>query len=223
MQTQILRKKFILQCVASDYGIGAVLVQLDEKDNERPIAFMSRKLNSAQRNYSVTERECLAAVEAIKRFRCYLELQEFEVVTDHSSLLWLMRQPDLSGRLARWVFKLQAYKFTISHRKGKEHVVPDALSRIPNGEVTALEISEPEVDLNSPHFDDKDYKDLKEKICNLPHKYPDVKIVDKYIYYRTQHYNGEENQEQESWKLWIRVHDNPIAAHGGMIKTIELL
>ncbi|XP_037827126.1 uncharacterized protein LOC119615120, partial [Lucilia sericata] len=226
-------KKFFLHCDASDYGIGAVLVQLDEEGNEKPIAYMSKKLNSAQRNYSVTERECLAAIEAIKRFRCYLELQEFEVVTDHSSLLWLMRQPDLSGRLARWVFKLQAYKFTISHRKGKDNIVPDALSRIPDEEVSALEISEPEIDLNSPHFDDKDYLDLKDKINNNQAKYPDVKIVDKYVYYRTQHYSGEEAQEQECWKLWIpyglrrtaiaRAHDAPVSAHGGMSKTIELL
>lgn len=110
-------KKFYLHCDASDFGIGAVLVQLDGEGNEKPIAFMSKKLNTSQRNYSVTERECLAALEAIKKFRCYLELQEFEVVTDHSSLMWLMRQPDLSGRLARWVFKLQPYRFSISHRK----------------------------------------------------------------------------------------------------------
>lgn len=94
-------KKFYLHCDASNYGIGAVLVQLDKDGNEKPIAFMSKKLNTAQRNYSVTERECLAAIEAIKKFRCYLELQDFEVVTDHSSLLWLMKQPDLTGRLAR--------------------------------------------------------------------------------------------------------------------------
>lgn len=73
-------------------------MQLDGEGQERPIAFMSKKLNTAHRNYSVTERECLAAVEAIKRFRCYLKLQEFEVISDHSSLLWLMRLPDLSGR-----------------------------------------------------------------------------------------------------------------------------
>lgn len=135
-------KKFFLHCDASDYGIGAVLVQLDAQGEEKPIAYMSKKLNAAQRNYSVTERECLAALEAIRKFRCYLEMQEFEVVTDHSSLLWLMKQPDLSGRLARWVFKFQPYKFSISHRKGKENVVPDALSRIPAQLVDAFEIVE---------------------------------------------------------------------------------
>lgn len=226
-------KKFYLQCDASDFGIGAVLVQLDDEGNERPIAFMSKKLNSSQRNYSVTESECLAAVEAIKKFRCYLELQEFEVITDHSSLLWLMKQPDLSGRLARWALKLQSYKFTISHRKGKDNVVPDALSRIPEGEVKSIEFCEASVDLDSPFFDDKDYADLKNKLMEEPAKFPDLKIVDKYIYYRTNHYSGDETQEQNSWKLWIpfrlrqntisRSHDSPITAHGGMSKTLDLL
>lgn len=69
-----------------------MLVQMNDINEERPVAYMSKKLNSAQRNYSVTERECLAVILGIERFRCYLELQEFEVVTDHSSLSWLMRQ-----------------------------------------------------------------------------------------------------------------------------------
>lgn len=226
-------RKFFLHCDASDFGIGAVLVQLDDDDNERPIAYMSRKLNSAQRNYSVTERECLAAIEAIKRFRCYLEMQPFEVITDHASLVWLMRQPNLTGRLARWVLQLQAYKFSISHRKGNENVVPDALSRIPEAEVLGLDNSEPEVDLTSPHFQDADYEDLKEKIRNNGEKYPDVKIVDTFIYIRTEHYRGDECQEELAWKLWIpeklrisvlkRAHDSPITAHGGVGKTLELL
>lgn len=226
-------KKFYLHCDASDFGIGAVLVQLDGEGNEKPIAFMSKKLNTSQRNYSVTERECLAALEAIKKFRCYLELQEFEVVTDHSSLMWLMRQPDLSGRLARWVFKLQPYRFSISHRKGKDHIVPDALSRIPNDEISALEICEPGVNLDSPYFDDEDYCRLKKQIRADQNKYPDIKIIDRFIYYRTENYSGDEIQEQNSWKLWIpsklrkdiisNAHDVPVAAHGGMAKTLELL
>lgn len=226
-------KKFFLHCDASDYGIGAVLVQLDDENHEKPVAFMSRKLNSAQRNYSVTERECLAALEGIKRFRCYLEMQEFEVITDHSSLVWLMRQPNLSGRLARWALQLQGYKFTVSHRKGKDNVVPDALSRIPESEVASLELIPPEIDLDSPHFQDNDYKELKEKINSDKSKFPDIKIVDGFVYVRTDHYSGDELQENQAWKLWIpfhlrqqvlyRAHDSPISAHGGICKTLELI
>lgn len=144
-----------------------------------------------------------------------------------------MKQQDVTGRLARWVWKLQGYKFTISHRKGKDHVVPDALSRIPFEEVAALDLAEPEIDLCSPHFNDIDYLDLKRKISDNPSKYPDIKVIDDYVYIRTSYYTGDNEQDNESWKLWIplnlrndilsRFHNSPVAAHGGMVKTLELI
>lgn len=226
-------KKFYIQCDASDYGIGAVLVQLDEEGLERPIAFMSKKLNAAQRNYSVTERECLAAIEAIERFRCYVELQDFEVITDHSSLVWLMRQQNLSGRLARWALKLQGYNFQISHRKGKNHLVPDALSRMYEGEISSIGSTYPLIDLESTHFEDEDYKTLKERIRVDQEKLPDLKVVDKFVYIRTEHATGDEGQELNAWKLWVPLtlrknvlemaHDSKIASHGGTVKTTDLI
>lgn len=178
-------KKFYIHCDASDFGIGAVLVQLGENGEENPIAYMSKKLNSIQRNYSVTEKECLAAIEAIEKFRCHVELQEFEVITDHSSLLWLMRQTNLKGRLARWVLKLQYYKFSISHRKGKDNVVLDAPRRMHEGYVSSLEIIEPEINMESTNFLDPEYIRLRENFNENKNLFPDVKIVDRYIYIRT--------------------------------------
>lgn len=99
---------------------------------------MSCKLTKAQRNYSMSELEYLAVVQGIKKFRPYIEGQKFVVVTDHASLQWLMRQRDLSGRLAKWALKLQGYSFSIKHRKSTENVVADSLSRIPN-EVRVIE------------------------------------------------------------------------------------
>lgn len=226
-------KKFYVHCDASDFGIGAVLVQLGENDEENPIAFMSKKLNSAQRNYSVTEKECLAAIEAVEKFRCYIELQEFEIITDHSSLVWLMRQPNLKGRLARWVLKLQSYKFSISHRKGKDNIVPDALSRMHEGEIYALEIIGPEIDLDSIHFLDNEYITLKEKFEGNKIMYPDIKIMDRYIYIRTHFASGNNEIDENSWKLWVptklrpyvlnRCHNSVLAAHGGIGKTLDLI
>lgn len=105
------KKRFFIQCDASGYGIGAVLFQKDQEGNENPVAYYSQKLNAAQQNYSVTEKECLAAVMAVKRFRPYIELMEFTLITDHASLKWLMTLKDLSGRLARWALQLQSYNF----------------------------------------------------------------------------------------------------------------
>jgi len=123
-------RRFYMQCDASDTGVGAVLFQLDDQGNERPIESFSQKLNKCQKNYSVTEKECLAAILGVKRFRPYVESMPFTIITDHASLKWLMSLKDLDGRLAHWSLKLQIYDFVIEHRKGSENVVADILSRM---------------------------------------------------------------------------------------------
>lgn len=123
-------KPFAVHCDASGYGVGGTLTQTAADGQEHPIAFASRSLNKAERNYSATEREALAVVFSIEHFRPYLEGgQRFRVVTDHSSLKWFFNLTNPTGRLARWGCRLSPYDFEIVHRKGKEHVVPDALSR----------------------------------------------------------------------------------------------
>ena len=77
----------------------------------------------------MTEKKCLEAILAVERFRPYIELVTFTVVTDHASLKWLMHLKDLTGWLARWSLRLQTYDFDIQHRKGTENVEADTLSR----------------------------------------------------------------------------------------------
>lgn len=85
-----ISQPFYIHCYASKTGIGAVLVQKNADRKEFPIAFMSKKLNQAQRYYIVTEQECLAAMLSIKIFSAYVEGHEFTVITDHASLKWKM-------------------------------------------------------------------------------------------------------------------------------------
>ena len=124
-------KEFVLYTDASNLAIGAILAQLDENGVDHPIAYASRVLNKHERNYSVTEKECLAVIFAVKQFRPYVYGTHFTVITDHSSLRWLQQLKEPEGRLARWALKLQGYNFTILHRAGAQHQNADGLSRMP--------------------------------------------------------------------------------------------
>ncbi|XP_044572730.1 uncharacterized protein LOC6503773 isoform X1 [Drosophila ananassae] len=225
-------KPFYIQCDASKSGVGGVLVQKTEQGDEYPIAFVSKKLNKAQRNYSVTEQECLAAIVGVKRFRPYVEGQDFTIITDHASLKWLMGQSDLSSRLARWALKLQGFKFKIEHRRGSLNVVPDALSRVNEDEIASIDASHGLlVDVASEHFQGPEYLSLVDSVRANSAKLPDLKVVDNLVYRRSEHATGEPLHDVYIWKLWVplqlvgkvlkNAHDHPLAAHGGVHKTLE--
>ena len=97
----------------------------------RPVAFESKKLDRAQRNYSAYERELLTIIHALKKWRHYLYGATFEVRTDHESLKWLSSQAELKGRKVRWAEILQEFDLTICYQRGKFNVVADAPSRMP--------------------------------------------------------------------------------------------
>ncbi|KAH8335335.1 hypothetical protein KR074_009772, partial [Drosophila pseudoananassae] len=157
----------------------------NEDGVELPIAYMSEKLSKAQRNYSVTEIECLAVIKGIEKFRAYIEGQDFQVVTDHATLQWLLKQKDLRGRLERWAMKLRGLKLKIEHRKGSQNIVADALSRREEGTIDEIMDSGPIIDLDSKEFNSAQYNELREQIRANQDRLPDFKIVDQFVYKKT--------------------------------------
>ena len=117
----------ILQVDVSDFGVGAILSQLDMEEQEHPIAFASRKLQPREMKLSTTEKECLAIVWTVEMFRYYLFGRKFKLQTDHNPLVWLNQIKNKNRKLLRWSLTLQEYDIELEHKIGEKHVNVDAL------------------------------------------------------------------------------------------------
>ncbi|CAN6579309.1 unnamed protein product [Malus baccata var. baccata] len=151
---------FELMCDASDYALGAVLGQRKEK---RPhvIYYASRTLNDAQLNYSTTEKELLAVVFALDKFRSYLLGTKVIIYTDHAALKYLFTKKEAKPRLIRWMLLLQEFDIEIRDKKGSENVVADHLSRM---------VHEEDVVPIIETFPDEQLMSVKLKKYNVTHK-----------------------------------------------------
>lgn len=211
-------KEFIIQTDASDVGIGGVLTQTID-NFEKVIAYMSQKLSRAQQKYHVTERECLAVLTAVEKFRPYIEGVRFTVITDHASLVWLQNLKDPMGRLARWALRMQAFDFDLKHRKGKLNVVPDAMSRA--FEVSLLKVAR-QFKTSDVWYQSAREKCEMSKADNAKYRLNDENLL---------HYvNQGSNDAQLGWKICVpcertseivsKYHDSLLAAHAGILRTL---
>ena len=122
-------KPFVLETDASNVGVGASLMQKYE-DKLHPIAFASKKLTAAERKYSTLEKECLAIVWAVKKYKLFLAGTKFVLQTDHKPLSYLNSAKFQNDRIMRWSLSLQDYDYRVEDIPGKDNHLADYMSRV---------------------------------------------------------------------------------------------
>ena len=127
-------KPFEVEVDASNYAMGAVLMQRDEKNILHPIAFFSKSMNEAQCNYDIYNKELLGLREMLRHWRQYLfqPRHKVQIYTDHTNLLFWKNPGEHNRRVARWHAELVEYDFELVHIAGARNGRADALSRRPD-------------------------------------------------------------------------------------------
>lgn len=227
---------FVIHTDASDFAVGAVLEQ-NQGHGLQPVAYLSKKLNAAQCNYSVYEKELLAIVTALGEWKHYLlgSQHKITIISDHQPLKWLLNQQVLSVRVARWIEFMQLFSYTIEYRPGQQNAAADGLSRRGDHDDGALVRAEQAKDikalLNEVHSSELIVDGIVEAIkaaylldaeC--------VKIMAEPARYRCILSGGllmrhdrciyVPNDRGVKTRLLKEVHDSPIGGHVGIRKTL---
>lgn len=207
---------FYVHADASSFAIGGVLTQKTD-GVDHPIAYCSRTLTAQEVNYTATERELLAVLFALEQYRSYVEGSKCYIVTDHASLQWFYKLKNPTGRLNRWACRLSQFEFEIIHRKGKEHVIPDALSRIRIDSIT----------FQPDAVEDPWYLKLLKDCTDHPRRFPNFTVTDGRLFRLSK--NKYNLTSQFEWKqvvplehrteLLKQFHDDPTSSHFGVAKT----
>ncbi|KAJ9513012.1 hypothetical protein QJQ45_029213 [Haematococcus lacustris] len=220
---------FTVKTDASLFAIGAVLTQQDSSGAEYVVAYESRKLNPAQVNYPAHERELLAVLHALTTWRHYLLGRPFIVETDNSATTHVLTQSNLTGRQMRWTQRLAEFDITFVHKAGKHHTVPDALSRRPDHQLTALSIVDPDpsffstFDRHAP--EDPAYQAALSQVLSppSPSSPTHLQVIEGRLYTTSTSPRLYIPSSPLRAQLLHEAHDAHTAAHLGRAKTLERL
>ena len=134
----------VLQTDASGVGVGATILQTNEKGFLQPIAYASRVLTKAEQNYPQIERELIGIIFGVIKFRLFVLGRRFLLQTDHKPLTKICNEHEtlpqlVSNRIKKWTMILKAYNYKISHIAGKDNVIADFLSCKPINSIRSTE------------------------------------------------------------------------------------
>lgn len=208
-------KEFTLETDASDKGIGAVLMQ-----QRHPIAYLSKALSFKTQALSTYEKECMAIIMALDKWRAYLHHKQFTILTDQKSLIHLGEQKLTSGIQHKAFVKLLGFQYKLQHKKGTENSVADAQSRKENhAEICAISTSIPkwlEVVIESYQNDDH-CKTLLAELSLSGHNDKGFSLVDGVLRYKGRIWLGSNNVAHQA--VLQALHASGIGGHSGIAAT----
>lgn len=185
-------KPYRVEADDSDNALGAVLLQKHD-GNWHPVAFESRKLSDAEKNYPIYERDLLAFINALRKWIHYLLGERFCAYTDHKGLENFLTR-DLTGRQARWCELLQEFNVDIKYLPGYKNIVADSLSRRQDVGLCNISFSENNLleTLSSYYNNDLDFGDTYRALNNTEEapkrmlvKLRSYRIVGNVLYFGT--------------------------------------
>ena len=202
-------KRLIIKTNASDYTTAAVISQETEGELQL-LGFMSKKMTSAKQNYTITEKEMLAIIQAVKEWRKYFEGSKTraKIITDHKNLTYFQEAKITNRQQAKWALEIQDLPYHITYRKGEENVVADALSRKEDN-IESLELQ--------PIF--LQNMALEKAKCKGYHPYYNIaRLEEKNGQWQ---YEGRKIAPQDKVKKILREnHNHKLARHPGIKATL---
>lgn len=239
-------KESVLETDASDEALGAQLSQMGPSGRLHPVAFFSRKMTEAEKNYDIHDKELLAIVEALRQWRVYLEGPKYpvQIYSDHKNLLYWTTTKQLNRRQVRWAETLASYNFVIKHVRGKENARADALSRRPdlithekqegallrrkNHDWTVpIQDFEGYCRYNTPEI--QEARELMKKGDKTITESSDGRLYQNGVLMEPRDdcdylfSMGEELTKQEKRRIIHMYHDRRTAGHPGITRTLELI
>eukprot|EP01018_Ginkgo_biloba_P010339 Gb_18720 [translate_table: standard] len=206
-------RPFTIFTDAGGVAIGVVLTQ-----DGKVVAYECRKMNEAEQRYPIYDQELLAIVHAIKICKHYLKNNDFEVATDHKPLLSFPPKGELGSRQYRWAMLFEEFTPKIIYRVGKENVVADTLSRIPQVNSISLVEGALRKEIMDAQKVDKWCQEVVQAI-EIGQYVPNMSVEDGILWYNNRIVVPDITKLK--YKILFELHDNPFASDVGRDKTYE--
>ncbi|CAM8971233.1 unnamed protein product [Rhodiola kirilowii] len=209
-------KPFVVQSDASGVGMGAVLLQ-----NNKPLAYFSKKFTPAMQHSSTYNRELCAIVSAVHKWRQYLIGAKFVIETDHQPLKTILTQATHTPEQQRWIAKLMGFDFEVVYKPGRLNGAADALSRIPEASLSAMSLSRPIFGilqtLRYLFATDSEASQLFKAISEHPDQYEGYQIRDGLVVFRDRLLIP--NDLALRHLILQEYHDTLLGGHAGIQRT----